>query len=281
MIDVTGVTRDGHRTAFKWHRARRQKSDPVFTGRRILEGLALGASVEVDLVVHKDRGFAVLHDHKSIARETTGTGSAVSHTAAELRALNLRGNDGKPIPDHVMLLEDLCDLLRQSPPHPDALLQLDYKEDETVLDDAAIGNFARATSAFARNMIVSSGSAKAVKIMTDAVPGMLKGYDPSDNLTPESTFDAANLQRFVDNALDAAPNADFIYLYWQIVTRAADAGFDIIDTFHRYGKRIDAWTINRVDDVSIAAVERLLSLQVDQITTDDPEGLAAALQARS
>jgi glycerophosphoryl diester phosphodiesterase len=281
MIDVTGVTRDGHRTHFKWHRARRQKSDPVFTGRRILEGMALGASVEVDLVVHRDRGFAVLHDHKSIARETTGTGSAASHTAAELRALNLRGNDGKPIPDRVMLLEDLCDLLAKTPPHPNALLQLDYKEDETVLDAITIANFARATMPLAKNMIVSGGSAPAIQLLTDAVPGMLAGYDPSDNLTPTSTFDAAILQRFVDDALAAAPDADFIYLYWRIVTLAADAGFDIVDTFHRYGKRIDAWTIESVDQTTVAAVERLLSLQVNQITTDDPEGLAAALQARA
>jgi len=103
---------------------------PVFTGRRILEVLALGASVEVDLVIHGGNGFAVLHDHEQIGRETTGTGPARAHSAEEMRALHLRGNDGTPIADHVMLLEDLCALLQARPPAPDALLQPDFKENQ-------------------------------------------------------------------------------------------------------------------------------------------------------
>ena len=279
MIDPVSVTRNGHRTFLKWHRARRRGTDPVFTGRRILEGMALGASVEVDLVVHKDRGFAVLHDHLSIARETTGQGSAVSHTAAELRSLRLRDNDGKPIADHVMLLEDLCALLVQTPPHPDALLQLDYKEDESVLDGPTVETFARATRPIARNMIVSSGSARAVEILTEAVPGMLRGFDPSDEDRFRAALAAGNLQGFVDDALAAAPAADFIYLDWRIVTYSADAGFDIVTAFHNANKRVDAWTIKAADDASLLVVQRLLALGADQITTDDPEGLAARLGA--
>ena len=62
--------RDGHRTFFKWHRGRRTITDPVFTGQRIIEGMRLGASVEVDLVRHASNGFAVLHD-ETLDRETT------------------------------------------------------------------------------------------------------------------------------------------------------------------------------------------------------------------
>jgi glycerophosphoryl diester phosphodiesterase len=272
------VTRNGHRTFLKWHRARRRATDPVFTGRRILEGMALGASVEVDLVVHADHGFAVLHDHKSISRETTGHGSARSLSAGQLRALQLRGNDGAPIPDHVMLLEDLCALLAKSPPHPTALLQLDYKEDLAALDPQTIANFVRSTAPVARNMIVSGGDAEAIRTLTAAVSGMLSGYDPSDNLEEGVAYSAADLQRFVDDAIATAPDADLIYLYWQIVTLAADAGLDIIGAFHRHGKRVDAWTIKTADATTLPAVERLLSLKVDQITTDDPEGLIALLE---
>jgi glycerophosphoryl diester phosphodiesterase len=127
-------------------------------------------------------------------------------------------------------------------------------------------------------MIVSGGDAEAIRVLTAAVPSMLSGYDPSDNLQEGVAYSAADLQRFVDDALAAAPDADFVYLYWQIVTLAADAGFDIVGAFHKAGKRIDAWTINRVDDASVAAVNRLLSCKVDQITTDDPEGLIARLE---
>ena len=278
MTDPISVTRNGHRTFLKWHRARRRATDPVFTGRRILEGMALGASVEVDLVVHADHGFAVLHDHKSISRETTGQGSARSASAAELRALQLRGNDGAPIADHVMLLEDLCALLARTPPHPTALLQLDYKEDLAALDPHTIANFVRSTAPVARNMIVSGGDAEAIRTLTAAVPGMLSGYDPSDNLQEGRTYSASELQRFVDDALATAPEADFIYLYWQIVTLSADAGFDIVGAFHQAGKRIDAWTLNMADAATAAIAERLLAAKVDQITTDDPEGLIALLE---
>lgn len=277
MIDPVSVTRNGHRTFVKWHRARRRVSDPVFTGRRILEGMALGASVEVDLVVHKDHGFAVLHDHKSIERETTGRGSAISTSAAELRALNLRGNDGAPISDKVMLLEDLCALLVKTPPHPDALLQLDYKEDLAALDAETIANFARSTGPVARNMIVSGGDAEAIRALTKSAPGMLAGYDPSDELKSERTLTPARLQRFVDDALATAPDADMIYLYWQIVTLADDVGFDVVGAFHAAGKRIDTWTLQVADAETKAVAERLLARKVDQITTDDPEGLVTLL----
>jgi len=88
---------------------------------------------------------------------------------------------------------------------------------------------------------------------------------------------AGTLDTFVANAVAASPDADFIYLHWQIVTLSADAGFDIVAAFHRHGKRIDAWTINTVDDTTIPHVRRLLDLKVDQITTDDPERLKAAI----
>ncbi len=277
MTDPVSVTRNGRRTFLKWHRGRRTLADPVFTGRRILEGMALGASVEVDLVVHKDRGFAVLHDHTSIARETTGQGSAASHTAAELRALHLRGNDGAPIADHVMLLEDLCALLVKSPPHPDALLQLDYKQDESVLDAATIANFAASVGPVARNMIVSSGSAEAVRILADATPGLHIGYDPcsDENIAElQRTHDFAG---FVADALAASPRAEMIYLACELVIELDRAGFDIIDAVHAAGKRVDTWTIKAADDASLPIVQRLLALGADQITTDDPEGLAARL----
>jgi glycerophosphoryl diester phosphodiesterase len=275
MIDPVSVTRGGHRTHFKWHRARRRASDPVFTGRRILEGMALGASVEVDLVVHGENGFAVLHDHTSLARETTGTGSAKSHSAAELRAFNLRGNDGDPIADHVMLLEDLCSLLAQNLPHPEALLQLDFKENQGPLEDATIAAFARSVAPVARSMILSSGEAESVRLLADATPHLHVGYDPCHGEAVEQLVRTRDFAGFTEEALAASPDAEMIYLAWQLVLEAADAGFDIIAAFHSANRRVDAYTIKTADETTRPIVERLLALKVDQVTTDDPEGLAA------
>lgn len=280
MQNPVSITRNGHQTWFKWHRGRRRAADPVFTGQRILEAMAMGASTEVDLVVTGDRGFAVLHD-MTLDRETTGTGPVVAARDADIRQLHLRGNDGASIPDTVMLLEDLCTLMASGTVHPDALLQLDYKEDAAALDAQTIANFARAVTPVAANVIVSSGDAEAVDLLRRAVPAMRGGYDPSD----EERVNLARLDgthaAFVEDALAASPDSEMIYLYWQIILLFADDGFDIVAAFHDAGKRIDAWTINTVDDASLAAVERLLALKVDQITTDDPEGLAAALESRS
>lgn len=276
MADAVSITRDGHRAFFKWHRGRRRITDPVFTGQRILEGMALGASVEVDLVIHADQGLAVLHD-LSLDDDTTGTGLVRNTTAAALRALHLRDNDGRPIADTVMLLEDLAALLVETPPHPDALLQLDFKEDAAALDAATVSNFVAAIGPVARNMILSAGDAAAVKRLTDATAGLKVGYDPCHDGALERLSETRDFTGFVADALAASPRAELIYLAWQLVLGASDAGFDIVAAFHAAGKRIDAYTINSSNDAGVAIAERLLALRVDQITTDDPEGLSAAL----
>jgi len=280
MSNPISIIRDGHTTWFKWHRGRRRGSDPVFTGTRLLEAMALGASTEVDLVVTADRGFAVLHD-MTLDRETTGTGAVVETSDAVIRQLRLRGNDGTPLAEPVMLLEDLCTLMASGTVHPDALLQLDYKEDLAALDDHTVGRFRRSVAPVARNVILSAGDAAAVDRLHAAVPEMRVGFDPSDERAVEAARTNGTHADFVAATLAASPRADLIYLYWEIILWFADDGFDICAAFHAAGKRVDAWTIQTIDTASVAAVERLLSLKVDQITTDDPEGLAAALDART
>lgn len=270
------IERNGHRTFLKWHRARRRLADPVFTGARIIEGMREGASVEVDLVVHADQGFAVLHD-TDLGAESTGSGRVRDKSAAQLRQLNLRDNDGMPIADHVLLLEDLAALLAQGGVHPDALLQLDYKEDAAALSTDAVANFSRAVAPVARNMILSSGDAASVALLTDATPGLKLGYDPCDERVLGELAQTHDFAGFVAKALAASPRAEMIYLAWELVLGAADLGFDLVAAFHTANKRIDAYTIRTADPDGLSTIEALLALKVDQITTDDPEGVFAKL----
>ena len=274
MSDPIFIERDGHRTWLKWHRAKRRASDPFFTGKRILEGMRIGASVEVDLVVHGDRGFAVLHD-LSVERETTGQGKVAELTADQLRALQLRGVEGVPLDEKVMLLEDLCGLLAEGGLHADALLQLDYKEDWRVLDAAALSTFRAAVTPVARHMIVSSGDAEAVRLLTESTPGIRIGYDPCHDGALDRLAQTQDFAGFVRDTVTASPRAEMIYLAYQLVLEADRLGFDMVGAFHAAGRRIDAYTINKADDVALPKVRRLLELKVDQITTDDPEGLLA------
>lgn len=278
MHDPIYLERDGHRTWLKWHRGRRTATDPVFTGRRILEALALGASVEVDLVVTGDRGFAVLHD-KTLDRETTGTGKVAAAHAADLRQLHLRDNAGQPIADPVMLLEDLCSLLAHRPPHPDALLQLDFKEAAAALDAQSIAGFAATLNGFAGNMIVSGGDARAIDLLAGATPGLRRGYDPCYGESLALLQASGDYARFTTDALAADPQAAIIYLAYEIILAADAAGYDMIGAIQAAGKRVDAWTIREITPTTLIQIERLLALKVDQITTDDPEGLSMALRA--
>ena len=274
MTDPIFIERNGHRTWLKWHRARRRVGDPAFTGSRIREGMRLGASVEVDLVVHGDRGFAVLHD-LTADRGTTGTGRIAELGAAELRGFYLRRQDGTPLDERVMLLEDLCALLAQGRLHPDALLQLDYKEDWRMLDEAALTTFRQAVGPVAKHMILSSGDAESVRLLTKDIPGIRIGYDPCHDGALERLAQTRDFSGFVRDAVAASPGAEMIYLAYQVVLEAYRLGFDIVAAFHAEGRRIDAYTINKVDAVSQRQVDQLLALKVDQITTDDAEGLKA------
>lgn len=278
MADAISVTRAGHRTFFKWHRGRRRGTDPVFTGRRIIEGMQLGASVEVDLVIHADNGMAVLHN-LSLERETTGSGLVRETSAATLRGLHLRDNDGQPIDDKVMLLEDLAALIARDGAHPEGLLQLDYKEDAAALNPEVIENFARALGPVAPHFILSSGDAESVRILTDSTPGLRIGYDPCHKGAMERLMATRDYPVFVADAVAASPKSELDYLEYRLVLEADRDGFDIIGAFHAHGRRIDAYTVQRADEEGMAVVQRLLELKVDQITTDDPEGVAAALGA--
>ncbi|WP_375451832.1 glycerophosphodiester phosphodiesterase [uncultured Devosia sp.] len=275
MADPISITRAGHRTFFKWHRARKCVGDPAFTLSRILEGMRLGASIEVDLVIHADRGFAVLHDLR-LGRESTGEGPVLSKTAAQLRTQKLRDNDGVPTNEPVLLLDDLAALLLNGRVHPDALLQLDYKEDAAALDPRALDTFANSVASVAGNMILSSGDAEAVQLLTTAAPGLRIGYDPCHGDALARLAQSRDFTGFVTDAVAASP-AEMIYLAHQLVLQAEDAGFDLVAAFHARDRRVDAYTIQQADRDSLGRVERLLALKVDQITTDDPQGLAAAL----
>lgn len=276
MAPAVHVLHGGHRCFLKWHRARRFGSDPVFTGRRIIEGMEAGASVEVDLVIHGDDGFAVLHD-LTLEADTTGQGPVRQTPAAVLRALHLRGNDGKPIADRVMLLEDLAALIALKGAHPEALLQLDYKEDAAALTPAVIATFARALRPVARHVILSSGDAEAVALLTAPLPDLRIGYDPCHGGAIERVQASGDFAAFVAEAVRASPRAELIYLEHRLVLAAMTRGFDLIAAFHAEGRRVDAYTLQRADAAGVATARQLLALGVDQITTDDPEGLALAL----
>ncbi|MDL9936177.1 glycerophosphodiester phosphodiesterase family protein [Gordonia sp. ABSL1-1] len=274
------LTYAGHRTRLKWHRARRRADDPPFTGSRIAEGMRVGASVEVDLLIHADRGFAVLHD-RDVEGGTTGTGLVSTLSTDALRSLYLRDARGRPLAEPVLLLEDLADLLADVDIADDAVLQLDFKEDAAALDDTALSTFERAVKPLARHLILSCGDATAVTMLTDAAPGVRVGYDPCHQGAAAEVLRTRDFDAFVARAVAASPRAEMIYLENRLIIGARDNGYDLIAAFHATGRQVDGYTVTRVDRSSTRLVRRLLELGIDQITTDDPEGLQSRFRRRS
>ena len=265
-----------HITMLKWHRGRRFVTDAVFTRSRIVEGMRLGASIEVDIQRHGSNGFAILHDD-TLNRETSGSGPVGVQKVHELRQLRMRDNDGAVTAEPVLLLDDLAELLAAGPVDADAVLQLDLKNDRASLSPDDIAAFPSAVEPFLANVLVSGDDADAVDSLHRATPGLRTGYDPCREDTIAELRRTGDYAAFVQAALAAAPDAEMIYIHHRIVLAADTAGFDMIGAIQAAGKRVDAWTIEEVTDATLAMARRLLALKVDQITTDDPVGLEAAL----
>jgi len=276
---MTGIAIEhgDHVTRLKWHRLQRSLSDLPFTPRRLLEGLAAGASMEVDLRLHADHSFVCLHD-ETLDAETSGAGPVAHASMDQLRRLTLRGETA-PTGEGLILLEDLAELAR-SAGSGDALIQLDLKESDAALDLETVQNFRRTLACVASRCILSGNDWAAVTRLAAALPEMRKGYDPCADDTLEHLRDGLDCLDFAETALATAPEAEMIYLDYRIVLAAEEMGIDLVAPFRNAGKAVDAWTLNTDHDGAARSVKRLVALKVDQITTDEPDALQALFESR-
>jgi glycerophosphoryl diester phosphodiesterase len=251
MADGLALRVPGHAVRLKWHRLRRALDEPVFMAKRLEEGLALGASLEIDLRLHGGGGFAVLHD-EGLERETTGRGPVDRATAADLRSLRMRGRGGEPTDNPVLLLEDVARALRDNAP-TQALLQIDLKEVVSRLSDAVVAEFAGLFAGLGQSLTVSGNDWAAVKRLAEGVPGIGIGYDPCELFEAREMHSPADAARLVEVTERIASEADTIYLDYRLIFAAERLDFDIVEAFHRRGRKIDAWTLNTDQPVAAKA----------------------------
>jgi glycerophosphoryl diester phosphodiesterase len=275
MAEPLLARHEGRSAVLKWHRARRAASDPAFTTARILEGLRAGASVEIDINPLACGDFAVIHD-ATLDRETTGSGSVAAIDATAFGALRRRAEDGRETGEPALTLSALARALGDAA-GSGALLQLDLKCGDADLTPAHAARLAESLAPMSADVILSGGDAAAVLRLTAAVPGLMQGFDPCHDdavvdLARSGAFDA-----FAAKALAAAPDAAMIYLDLRLPLLAAGQGADLIAPFHAAGKRVDCYTLPATTPEIAAIARQLIALGADQITTDDAEGLAAAL----
>jgi glycerophosphoryl diester phosphodiesterase len=263
----------GHRVRLKWHRLKRHRDDVVFTPQRLREGMALGAAMEVDLRRHADHSFVCLHD-ALLDRETSGSGPVIDAEATLLRRLVLRGEDGAPTDERLILLEDLAELARHGATCGGSI-QLDLKESNDLVDEMTIANFRRTLASVAHRFVLSGSDWPAVCRLAEAVPGLSRGFDPCAEDSLDRLRDPVDFLDFAAAALATAPEAETVYLDYRIVLAAAGVGIDLVDPFHAAGKAVDAWTLDTDHPGAAESLRRLVALKVDQITTDEPDALQA------
>ncbi|WP_448955436.1 glycerophosphodiester phosphodiesterase [Labrys neptuniae] len=275
-VDGVCLHSGGHRVRLKWHRLRRRLDDTPFTPAILVEALAAGASVEVDLRAHGEAGFAVLHD-EVLDRETTGTGPVAAATEAQLRRLYRRAADGRPTAERLLMLEDLAGLAARDAA-PGTLVQLDLKEETSAMSPARIERLARAIEPVAARFILSGHDWEAVSRLGQGVAALALGFDPCDDEAMERLRAHGDFDLFVGEALQQAPSASTIYLDYRLVLEAAAAGTDIVSAFHAAGKLVDAYTLNLVHPQAERSLRRLVELKVDQITTDEAMALQTCFE---
>jgi glycerophosphoryl diester phosphodiesterase len=272
---VAHVTPDGHRVALKWHRARRQAGDMAFSPARVAEGLAAGASVEVDINPLACGDWAVIHD-ATLDRETTGQGPVAGMTAADLSALRLRGAGGAVSEVPVGTLSRLAQEAAVGAIGAGSRLQLDLKVDADALTAANVAGFAAAVAPVAGHLILSGGDAGAVLRLARAA-GIAVGYDPCHDGASVDLARTGRFDEFADGALAAMPAAVMIYLDRHLVALAASRGADLIAPFRAAGRQVDVYTFRDAGAAEVAAARAAIAQRADQITTDDPAGMLRAL----
>ena len=278
MTDGLYLEHNGRRTRLKWHQLRRRLADPVFSPAVMAQGFETGASMEIDLRVRADFGFAVIHD-ATLERETSGHGPVFAHERADLAALRYRDSG-----EALTLSEDLGRMLRSA--HPDTVLQFDMKSGLSEIGEAGLSHLADIIGVNGKNVIVSAKDLQLMTAMRDRLPGVARGIDPSDEI--EEAWQDGGLSAAREalwRALRAPTDAGTIYLHYPLILRADDQGFDMIAACHEAGLLVDAWTFNPADpDAGLTAQERatirrLVACGADQITTDEALLIAASFQA--
>jgi glycerophosphoryl diester phosphodiesterase len=274
------INNDGHPVRLKWHRLRRQLSDPLFSTDVMRAGFALGASMELDLRVRGDGGFVVLHDDE-LQGETTGHGRISRKSRDELRDARMR-DGGRDL----TFSEDLAAMLQSA--HPDALLQFDMKDDYEAVGGKGIAHLAAHFRNMTASVIVSGHCLNLIVAVKEKLPHLLRGIDPTDKLAAIYRKDGLKaVEKTLLDDLCGPTEPDTVYLQWSLLLQAARDGLDMVSLCRSQGKRVDAWTFTLKNpafgftDGEWRDFAALMALKPDQITTDEAPATARAWAKRT
>lgn len=261
------IEADGRRVLLKWHKLRRAASEPPFAIANLPAGLALGASMEIDVRLIADGNWICLHDDV-LDEETDGKGPVAALDATAARRLHIGGASYPP-----PLLTDMTAVVAAAPAS-DACLQLDLKEPAATLTEAGVARFAEAIAPVADRCLLSGTEYDAVTRLAAGIPGLRVGFDPCDLAETRDLTSRAAMAAFVDEVFAIAPEANAFYLYHRFVSAALRLGINPLETLKQNGAMIDVWTLDPDTPGGRDSLADAIGAGADQITTNDPPGLA-------
>ena len=271
--DAVAFERGGRRVLLKWHKLRRAPHHPPFSLDNLRVGVALGASLEVDIRLLADNAWVCLHDG-TLDRETDGSGPVRAIDTEAAQRLRIAGAVHPP-----PLLTELTATLADAA--PGTCLQFDLKEDLDDITDAGAAAFAEAVAPFARRCLLSGEDWQAVQRLGTGVPGLRLGYDPCRDIEKRTFARPADIADFAVEALETAPKASAFYIHHGLVTAGLALGVNPIAALKKNGAVVDVWTLDPTTPDAERILTEIVAAGADQITTNDPPGLARLWRERA
>ena len=232
--------------------------------------IALGCDlVEFDVHPTSDGGVAVIHDHL-LERTTDGAGPVAARTAAELRALRLRGPDGALTGEHVPMLDEVLAVV--APSRASILLEVKGPQRLDVLYERAPGG-ARAVAGeryeglegLVLDALARAGVSERTSVMAfnPEIVARVRALAPAQRTT--LLIGHGHVMLVEGQPEDA--------IAWAARSGAADAGLQytlvneaVMDAARAAGLGVGVWTVNDEE-----AMRRMAALGVDVVTTDRPD----------
>jgi glycerophosphoryl diester phosphodiesterase len=225
--------------------------------------IALGAEIlELDVHATADGRVAVIHD-PTLERTTNGRGPVSACTAAELTRLRLRGPDGRLTDECPPLLDDVAALV--APTAVELLVEIKERSAHVSYE----GLEARVLAA-----LDAAGVRERANVM---------GFDPGV-VTRVHALAPRQRTTLLVGRRELRPGAAAVEAVKSAhALGASDLGLEyrlvdapVVRAARAAGIAVGAWTVN--DE---KAMQRLIALGVDVLTTDRPDVAARVLKARA
>jgi glycerophosphoryl diester phosphodiesterase len=229
--------------------------------------------MEIDIRVLSDGAWVCLHDDR-LDEETDGTGPVAALDSVAARRLRIAGADYAP-----PLLTELTAALSSA--SSGVCLQIDLKEAAAGFNERAIAAFRSAVAPVAHRCLLSGTDWQAVQRLGKGIPDLRLGFDPYDIAEGRTFVSNSDFEALVAEVWRIAPDADAFYLYHAFVTAALAEGCNPIEKLKANRAMIDVWTLDPTTPDLIEILIACIAAGADQITTNDPPGMARLWRARA